>query len=273
MGETYLKAFLVAVLEGLTEFIPVSSTGHMILFGDLIQFTGEKAHSFEVFIQLGAILAAFFVYKEKYFGLLPHPTKGEGFVHSLFLGTSRPTVSHILLGIVPILIAGFLLHKIIKEHLFSPLTVAIGLIVGGVLMILADRLPLKQRATQVEQVTLRQALIIGFGQCLAVWPGMSRSGSTMVTGLFAGVGHRAAADFSFIIAVPVMVAAVGYDLLKSWHFLELADLPYFALGFVTAFVVALASIRWFLGVLGRLKLTPFGLYRIAIGGLVLFFQL
>jgi len=241
----------------------------MILFGDLIGFVGEKAESFTVFIQLGAILAAFLIYKERFFGLIPTHTQG-GFFKNLFWGQSRPTASHFIAACLPISLVGLVLYKIIKEQLFSVEVVAIGLIVGGVLMILIELLPNKRfSAEALEQISLKQAFLIGLGQCMAIWPGMSRSGSTMVTSLLVGVKHRAAADFSFIVAVPVMVAAVGYDLYKSWHLLETADAGYFALGFFTAFGVAWLSIRWFLTVLARLGLIPFGIYRILVGGLVL----
>lgn len=273
MLDIYFKAALLAVLEGLTEFIPVSSTGHMILLGDLIQFTGEKASVFEIFIQLGAILAVVLIYKEKFLGLIPGVQSKKSFFSDLFFGKSVPTGMHIFVAIVPILIAGFLLHQTIKNHLFGPITVAIGLIIGGLLMIIIERLPIKQETEVVEDITLKQAFIIGLGQCMAVWPGMSRSGSTMVTSLLVGVRHKPAADFSFIIAVPVMCAAVAYDLLKSWHILEWSDLSYFMLGFFIAFAVAWLSIKWFLHVLTKVRLTPFGIYRILLGSFTLWVTL
>ena len=140
-------------------------------------------------------------------------------------------------------------------------------------MIIVEKLPIKMKVEQVEAITLRQALIIGIGQCLAVWPGMSRSGSTMITSLCLGIRHRPAADFSFLIAVPVMCAAVAYDLLKSWKYLAADDLIYFGIGFVVAFVVAWLSIKWFLKILTKVKLIPFGIYRILVGGFVLWFML
>ncbi len=261
--EQYLQGLALALIEGLTEFIPVSSTGHMILLGEGIGFTGDRAHSYEVFIQLGAILAALVYYQERFLGLLP---QGPGGWKNLLLGPTRPQGLHILLAILPVLLGGFLLHGVIKTRLFSADTVAWGLMIGGGLL---DRLPLLFAAGSLEQVSLRQAGWIGLGQCLALWPGMSRSGSTMIASMLAGVERRPAADFSFIIAVPVMAAAVSYDLYKSWHFLTLNDAPLFCLGFVAAFVVAYGSIRWFLSVLHRWGLAPFGLYRIALGGLVL----
>ena len=268
MIETFFKAFAIALVEGLTEFVPVSSTGHMILLGDLIQFTGEKAHSFEVFIQLGAILAALLIYKDKFIGLLPQ--KGENPIKSLLWGGSKPTGLHIFVAIFPIMLGGLLFHKTIKTVLFSSQTVAIGLMVGGFLMVLIELLPFKQTVEEVEGISLKQAIGIGLGQCLALWPGLSRSGSTMLTSLALGIKHKAAADFSFIIAVPVMCAAVGYDMLKSWHFLSLSDLPLFLFGFVIAFVVAYGSILWFLKVLNQIGLVPFGIYRMAVGAFVYF---
>ncbi|MBU2514298.1 undecaprenyl-diphosphate phosphatase [bacterium] len=270
MFNIYLSAVIIAIVEGLTEFIPISSTGHMILVGDLLAFTGEKAATFEIFIQLGAILAAFLIYKDKFLGLIPKK-HGGNWLTQILKGETSPTGLHLVWAILPIALAGLLLHKTIKTHLFSPITVAIGLIVGGVLMIIVERLPIKQSVETVEKISIRQALIIGIGQCFAIWPGMSRSGSTMITGLLLGVKHKAAADFSFIIAVPVMCAAVGYDLLKSWHFLELGDLPYFLIGFLVAFIVGWLSIKWFLSILERLKLMPFGIYRVILGGICLWF--
>lgn len=265
----YIQALLTAVVEGLTEFVPVSSTGHMILFGDWIGFTGDKAETFTVFIQLGAILAAALIYKDRFLGLIPSAGP-EPFFRRLLWGQSRPTALHFILAVLPILVAGLLLHKIIKEQLFSVTVVAYGLILGGVLMVIVERVPKRFVAETVDQITLKQSLIVGLGQCMAIWPGMSRSGSTMITSLLIGIKHKAAADFSFIVAVPVMVAAVSYDLYKSWGFLEASDAGYFALGFVVAFLVAWGSIRWFLGVLGQVGLIPFGLYRIALGLFVLY---
>jgi undecaprenyl-diphosphatase len=270
MYDIYVKAVLLAVLEGLTEFIPVSSTGHMIIFGHWINFTGEKADTFEIFIQLGAILAVVVIYSDKFLGLIPEKKDGKSWLKTIFQGDSNPTLSHITVATIPVLIIGFLLYKTIKTYLFGPITVAIGLIVGGVLMIIAEKLPLVQETDSVEEISIRQALIVGLGQCLAMWPGMSRSGSTMITSLLVGIKHKPAADFSFIIAVPVMFAAVGYDLLKSWHFLALEDFSYFGVGFVLSFVVAWFSIKWFLRILTTFKLLPFGLYRVCIGALVLY---
>lgn len=265
----YLKSILIAVVEGLTEFIPVSSTGHMILIGNFIQYTGEKAATFEIFIQAGAILAVVLIYRSTFTGLLPTKIGPRYILKSLFNGESHPTGLHMLLAITPILIAGFLLYKIIKTYLFSPVTVSVGLIVGGILMIIVEYLPIKRTITHIEEIGYRQSILIGLGQCLAIWPGMSRSGSTMITGLLLGIEHKPTADFSFIIAVPVMFAAVTYDLIKSWKLLEFSDIGIFGVGFFVAFIVAWVSIKWFLRILTRVKLIPFGIYRIVLGSMTL----
>lgn len=261
----YFQAILTAVVEGLTEFIPISSTGHMILLGHFIHFTGDKAATFTIFIQAGAILAVVFIYWDRFLGLLPEKDLPGGFIQSLFNGRTHPTGIHILLSIVPIMVTGFLLYSTIKNRLFTPLTVAIGLIVGGILMIIAEILPIKRSVSSLEEIGYRQSFLIGLGQCLAIWPGMSRSGSTMITGLLLGIRHRAIADFSFIIAVPVMFAAVVYEIAKSWQFLEPSDANLFAVGFLVAFFIAWGSIKWFLKVLDRVQLIPFGIYRIVLG--------
>lgn len=270
MFESYIKAFFLAVIEGLTEFIPVSSTGHLILAGNFIQFTGDKASTYMIFIQLGAILAVTLIYKEKFLGLIPALKSDDGFFKSLLIGKSNPTGLHIFIAILPIMIAGFFCRDIIKSHLFSPFTVSFGLIIGGILMIVAERLPIPKTVDTVEGISFKQALYIGLGQCLAIWPGMSRSGSTMVAGLLAGIKHKATADFSFIIAVPVMFAAIGYELLQSWETLYMADLPYFSCGFIISFIVGWISVKWFLKILKRTQLLPFGIYRILLGLLSLF---
>ena len=269
----YLKAILIAVVEGLTEFIPVSSTGHMILIGNFIKFTGEKAATFEIFIQAGAILAVVIIYRNTFSGLIPTKMTPRHFFKSLFMGKSYPTGLHILLSITPIMIAGFLLYSIIKTHLFSPITVSFGLIIGGILMIVVEYLPIKQTITRLEDISYRQSFLIGLGQCLAIWPGMSRSGSTMITGLLLGIKHKPIADFSFIIAVPVMFAAVIFDVFKALELLEIGDLGYFGIGFFVAFFVAWASIKWFLNILTKVRLIPFGIYRTILGCISLWIYL
>lgn len=267
----FFIAIILGIIEGLTEFIPISSTGHMILIGDLVHFTGEKAATFEVFIQLGAILSVVIIYRDRFLGLIPSRKSKKSLFTQLLTGDSMPTGYHILVAIIPILIVGFLLHGIIKSLLFNPVTVAIGLVVGGLIMLVVEIFPRQKTVDTIDQLSIKQAFLIGLGQCFAIWPGMSRSGSTMVTGLLLGVKHRPVADFSFIIAVPVMFAAVIWDMLKSWRFLEMSDLPYFSIGFLVSFIVGWASIKLFLKVLTTIKLIPFGIYRIILGVFILRF--
>ena len=256
MSETII-AIIIGIVEGITEFLPISSTGHMILVGSLLGFEGEKASVFEVFIQLGAILSVFILYRQTFFNLFrPRKLQGGGF-----------TIWHISAGILPVLVVGFLLHKPIKTYLFSPLTVIIGLIAGAILMLAAEKFSGRPMTRQLDEISIRQATIVGLFQMLSLWPGFSRSGSTIAGGLFFGLSRKAAADFSFVIAVPLMFAACLYDLLKIWHTLSMADLSIFATGFVVAFFVAYLSIVWFLGFLNKSTLAAFAYYRFVVAGL------
>ncbi|TCP58004.1 undecaprenyl-diphosphatase [Tumebacillus sp. BK434] len=263
----YISALIMGLVEGLAEFLPISSTGHLILTGELLGVTGEAVKTFEIFIQLGAILAATVLYWKRILGLFG--------IRVANAPVYKINLLHVLLGIVPALTAGFLLHGFIKEVLFSPETVLIGLVVGGVLMIVAEKFADRReiKAHTIDEITYLQALQIGLFQMLAVWPGFSRSGSTMSGGLFFGVHRKAAADFSFFIAIPMMVGATGYDLLKSWQYLSTDDIGYFAVGFITAFVVALFAMVGFLKLLERVKLTWFAIYRFVLAALFWLFLL
>ena len=250
-------AILIGIIEGLTEFLPISSTGHMILAGSIVGFEGEKASVFEVFIQLGAILSVFILYRQTFFDLFGRrQTYRRGF-----------TIWHITAGILPVMAIGFLLHKPIKAYLFSPLTVIIGLVAGAILMLVAEKVSFRPVTRQLHEISIRQAFFVGFFQVLSLWPGFSRSGSTIAGGLFFGLTRKAAAEFSFIIAVPLMLVACVYDLLKIWHMLSMADLSMFVTGFVVAFFVAYLSIVWFLGFLNKSTLASFAYYRFVIAGL------
>lgn len=250
-----LIAGIIGIVEGLTEFLPISSTGHMILVGSLLGFEGEKASVFEVFIQLGAILSVFILYRQTFFNLFDMRKK-NGF-----------TLWHIAAGILPVMAVGFLLHKPIKTYLFSPLTVIVGLVAGAVLMLVAEKVSVRPFTRQLNEISIRQALLVGLFQILSLWPGFSRSGSTIAGGLFFGLTRKAAAEFSFIIAVPLMLVACVYDLLKIWRILSIADLNMFATGFIVAFFVAYLSIVWFLGFLNKSTLASFAYYRFVIAGL------
>lgn len=258
MSET-LTAIIIGIVEGITEFLPISSTGHMILVGELLNFTGEKANTFEIFIQLGAILSVFILYRDK-FARVMNP-------RNLKLGGQGLSAYHIAAGILPVMAIGYLTRTIIKTRLFSPFTVIIGLIAGGLLMLVAEKMAKRPVTDDVEDMTIGQAFFVGLFQILSLWPGFSRSGSTIAGGLFLGMSRKAAAEFSFIIAVPIMLVACLYELLKIWQLLSIADVQMFAIGFVTAFVIAYLSIVWFLGFLNKSTLAAFAYYRFALAAL------
>ncbi|GGH83833.1 undecaprenyl-diphosphatase [Pullulanibacillus pueri] len=261
-----LKAVIEGIVEGLTEFAPVSSTGHLILVGDIIGFTGEKAKTFEIIIQLGSILAVVVLYFKRFlslFGLY----KIEGEKHPLNL-------LHIIIAGIPAVILGLLFHDFIKDKLFSPATVLVGLVAGGILLIYANKKGQNQQAHRdsLDRINYIQAFQIGLFQCLSLWPGFSRSGSTISGGLIIGAGYKASAEFSFILAVPMMIGASGLDLLKSLDTLSTSDIPLFVTGFLTAFIVALIAIVFFLKLLQRVKLVPFAIYRFILSALFLIYM-
>ena len=260
-----LIAFILGVVEGLTEFLPVSSTGHMIIVGHWLGFADEKAKTFEVIIQLGSILAVVVMFWRRLFGLIgihfgevPHEGHTAG----------RLKLTHILLAMIPAVVLGLIFHDVIKS-LFYPQNVMYALVVGGFLLLAAEWLkPKKPRAVGLDDITHRQAFMIGCFQCLALWPGFSRSGATISGGMLMGVSRYAASEFSFILAVPMMMGATVLDLYKSWHFLSLADLPMFAVGFVPAFIAALISIKTFLKIIKRILFAPFASFRFIVAGVV-----
>jgi undecaprenyl-diphosphatase len=259
-------AIILGIVEGMTEFLPVSSTGHMILTAHLLGFTGEKAKTFEIVIQLGSILAVVVLYWKRLLSLIGFGDRKNG-------NSSQLNLLHIILAMLPAVIAGFLLHDAIKTYLFSPYTVVIGLVIGGFLMIFAEKKTNTVKANTLDELTYKQAFSIGLFQCLALWPGFSRSGATISGALLVGTNHKTAAEFSFIVAVPMMVAASGYDLLKSYQYLSISDLPMFVTGFLTAFIVALLAIVFFLKLLAKVKLTPFAYYRFLLAAIFWLFIL
>lgn len=259
----FLRTILLGLIEGVTEFLPISSTGHLIIAGHLFSFTGEKAATFEIFIQLGAILAVVFLYKERFLGLL-QIRKREGF-------HGRRGILLLLLTTVPALFFGALLHGTIKEHLFTPMTVALGLGLGGMVILLAEKRLPPEKTSSLDELSWRQAFLIGFFQCIALWPGISRSAATILGGMFLGVQRKAAAEYSFLAAVPVLAAATVLDLYKSLPFLSRNDISSFALGFIVAFFSAWLAIKLFIRILSSHTLIPFGWYRIMLAFLVLGF--
>lgn len=261
----YMIAVILGIVEGFTEYLPVSSTGHMILVGDWLGFDGPRASVFEVFIQLGAILSVLIIYKEKFIRMLYQYRCWNLFRRENWFRTDTGlTLAHVAAGIVPVMGIGYLAHHAIKTYLFSAGTVIIGLIIGGLFVLAAEKAHMQVRCKDVEKMTIVQAFLVGAFQMLALWPGFSRSGSTIAGGLFLGMSRKAAADFSFIIAVPVMIVACFYDLLKSLSYLSSNDLIMIAIGFVTAFIVAYVSVLWFLKFLNKSTLASFAYYRFVV---------
>ena len=262
-----ITAIILGIVEGLTEFAPVSSTGHLILVAHLLEFTGERAKTFEIIIQLGSILAVVFVFWKRILSILgikKMQTEED-------LGTL--SIFHIVIGMIPFGIGGLLFYDFIKEVLFSSGTVVITLIIGGVLMLVAEKYKPKATAKTLDQVTYKQAFVVGMFQCFALVPGFSRSGATLSGGLLCGMTHKTASEFTFIMAIPIMAAATGKDLLESWSYLSIADLPLFLTGFVTAFLVALLAIKFFLQLINKIKLAPFAYYRFGLAILFWIFLL
>ena len=266
MTDSYLAAIVIAIVEGITEFLPVSSTGHMILAEKFFPLPARIAATFEIFIQLGAILAIVFLYPHRFKALVPKKSE-LSFAASGFQGIRA--LSLLAVACLPAFVLGALLHGYIKAHLFTPFTVAIGLVVGGIILIVVEIFPRAETITRVDDLTMRSAFAVGVAQCFSLWPGVSRSGATMVGGLLCGINRYAAAEFSFLLAVPIMCAAVTLDLLKSASHLSTADIPLFAVGFITALLVAIIAVKAFVALLGRVGLAPFGYYRILVGVIVL----
>jgi len=267
-----LKAIILGFVEGMTEFAPVSSTGHMIIVDDMWLNTKEflskyEANTFKVVIQLGSILAVVIIFKERFMEMLGLGGRSKNSEEK----QSRLKLSQVIVGLIPAGILGVLFEDYIDEHLFSTETVLIGLVIGAFLMIFADIFGGKDPKTvSVDQITYKQALSIGLIQCFSLWPGFSRSGSTISGGVLLGLSHRAAADFTFIMAVPIMAGASFLSLIKNLEYFSVDALPFFIAGFISAFVFALISIRFFLKMINKVKLIPFAIYRIVLAGVIYF---
>lgn len=254
------KALILGVVEGLTEFLPVSSTGHLILAGDLLDFNDERAMVFTIAIQLGAILAVCWEYRRKIIEVI----RGIGFNPA-----ANRFVINLLIAFLPAAIMGLLFIKTIKYYLFHPVPVALALIIGGFLILWAERRKHVIEVEQVDDMDWRHALKVGLAQCLALIPGTSRSGATIIGGLFFGLSRKAATEFSFFLAIPIMFAATFYDVYKHREFLEWDDLGMFAVGFVAAFLSALLAVRGLLRFISNHDFTVFAWYRIVFGMVIL----
>lgn len=259
MTEWWLP-ILLGVVEGLTEFLPVSSTGHLILAGAVLGFTGEFAKTFEVAIQLGAILAVVAYFWSRLRGLVGGLPDDRG---------ARAVVIAVALAFLPAATVGFLAHGAIKAYLFTPQTVALALIAGGLAILAIEARPTEGAVSRLETVNPRTALWVGVAQCLSLIPGVSRAGATIMGGMLAGMDRRTASEFSFFLALPTMFAATLFDAYKSRALLVEENLVWLALGFVAAFVTALAVIAVFMRFIQRHTFRVFAYYRIVVGGILL----
>lgn len=253
-------SLLLGVVEGLTEFLPISSTGHLILVSSLAGFTGRRAQAFEVFIQLGAILAVVWEYRR---------VLAKTAMETLRGGEGRRLAGNLLLAFLPSAGVGLALHRTISDRLFHPLPVAAALLAGAIAILAVERFRPAPTTFDPTAVGRRQALWIGLCQCFALWPGFSRSAATILGGMTAGLDRRAATEFSFFLAIPTMFAATLYDLAVHHAWLERGDAGWLAVSFATSFLVALAAIRWLLRWVASRSLRPFAWYRIALGIAVL----
>lgn len=255
-----VQALILGIVEGITEFLPISSTGHQIIVADLIGFGGERAMAFNIIIQLGAILAVVWEYRRKILdvalGLRKEPT-------------AQRFTANLLIAFLPAVALGVLFADLIHHYLFNPVTVAIALVVGGVIMLWAERRQHLVHAESVDDMTWQDALKIGFAQCLAMIPGTSRSGATIIGGLLFGLSRKAATEFSFFLAMPTMVGAAVYSGYKYRDLFQAADLPVFAIGFVTSFIFAMIAVRALLSFIGKHSYAAFAWYRIGFGLLIL----
>jgi undecaprenyl-diphosphatase len=258
-----IKAAIMGVVEGLTEFLPISSTGHLILTATLLDMPGEKIKLFEVVIQTGAIMAIVSLYFAKLWQtLVALPTERQA---------QRFTIN-VLVGFFPAALAGVLFIDVIKRVLFSPLVVALGFIVGGVVILWAERLQTRGALTRVDDVdgvSWQDALKVGLIQCTALVPGVSRSGATIIGAMLLGFNRKAATEFSFFLAIPMLFGAAAYDLFKNRDLLSTADIPLFAVGLVMSYLSAWVCVKWLLRFVGSHTFVPFAWYRIAFGGLIL----
>ena len=267
-----IKGIILGIVEGLTEFAPVSSTGHMILVDDMwlksTKFLGEQsAFTFKVVIQLGSVFAAAWVFRDRFLEILHighHKPNNESNVQRRSQ-PKRLNLLHVLVGMIPAGILGFLFYDFIEIYLLSVPIVIFGLLIVAIYMILADKYSERvQHPQTVDQINYFQAFVIGISQAIAMWPGFSRSRSTISKGVFMKLNHKAASDFTFIMSVPIMLAASGLSLLKHYEYIHLAHIPFYLLGFLAAFIVGLIAIKTFLHLINKVKLIPFAIYRIVL---------
>jgi undecaprenyl-diphosphatase len=257
-------ALVLGVVEGLTEFLPVSSTGHLIVAGSLLGYTGEQAKVFEIAIQAGAILAVCWEFRARLaaalFGIASDPA-------------AQRFAANLVIAFVPAAALGFAFGKAIKAHLFAPVPVACAFVAGAFVILWAERRqrlrPESVRIASVDDMRWPDALRVGIAQAFALIPGTSRSGATIIGGMLFGLSRPAATEFSFFLAIPTLFAATAYDMLRNRHLLALSDLPAFGVGFAASFVSAFVCVRWLIRYVSHHDFIPFAWYRIAFGGVIL----
>lgn len=255
-----LKALILGLVEAASEFLPISSTGHLIIVGDFLDFTGPRARTFEIFIQLGAILSVVWIYRERLRDTVLNLKEDP---------KAQRLVLNLAIAFTPAAALGFLFHKQITHYLFNPVSVAGALVVGGIAILLIEHYAKSGRIQTVDEMTWKDAVAVGIAQSVSLFPGVSRAGATIMGGMLGGMSRFAATEFSFFLAIPTMFAATFYSLLKEWDSLTVADVPVFAVGFVAAFLGGLAVVRFLLGYVGHHGFAPFAWYRIVFGGLLL----
>ncbi|ATE62367.1 undecaprenyl-diphosphate phosphatase [Thauera sinica] len=255
-----LIALILGIVEGLTEFLPISSTGHLIILGDLLGYNDDASKVFKIVIQLAAILAVCWDYRDRLIKVavdLPRERSAQRFVGLLFV------------GFLPAAVLGLMFHSVIKGVLFNPITVATALIVGGLIILYVEKRSYHPRVTSVDDLRWSDALKVGFAQALAMIPGTSRSGATIIGGMIFGMSRKTAAEFSFFLAIPTMFAATVYDLYKNGSLLHASDLPVFAVGFVASFFAAMWAVKGFIRFISNHTFVAFAWYRIVFGIVVL----
>lgn len=255
-----LKALVMGVVEGLTEFLPISSTGHLILAGSLLGLNDDKSKVFDIVIQTGAMLAVVWEYRARFFGVITGIASQRA---------AQRFVINLVLAFVPAALLGLVFGKAIKSHLFQPVPVAIAFIAGAFVILWVERRERRARIESVDDMTWVDALKVGLAQSFALIPGTSRSGATIIGGMLFGLSRRAATEFSFFLAVPTLIAAGAYDLMRNRHLLAASDLAPFAIGFVASFVSAFLCVRWLLRYIASHDFTAFAWYRIVFGVAVL----
>lgn len=261
--DNYLSAVILGVVQGLTEFLPVSSSGHQIITSHLLHITSENINTFEVVIQLGSILAVIAIYWKRFMGLLTFKkTSTFSGMRGLYL---------LFLTCLPASLVGLLTHDYINAHLFNPISVSLALGIGALFILFAERRGEKDVYRDVDELTPKVALGIGCFQCLSLWPGFSRSTSTIMGGMLLGAKRKVAAEYSFLAAVPIMFAATGFVLLKAYKTLQAADIPFFLIGSAVAFISSLLAIKVLLKFISHASFRPFAWYRLAIAPLVYYF--